>query len=419
MSNKNISRKNFLNASKGLAVYTALGGFKASAAGYKKNDTISVGLIGCGGRCRGPLMRALKRIPNTQINAVCDIYTGFLNSAHVIAGGRKRDVMKTDEYRKILDRKDIDAVVIATPDHWHAKMTMDACEAGKDVYVEKPATHDLEEGKKLIKTVRKTKRVVQVGAQQRTMPHLAALKKKIESKELDLGPVHRIHMQWNRNHTPFWPAIPKIKESEVDWNKFLGTAKKRPYDPYVYRNWRWMWDFGNGPLCDLMVHWLDFTNWLLSLPMPKRITSLGGNYTTKNHWETPDTIHTIFTYPKLKLTIDFAATFSNDHEAGSMRIMSEKASIYIDRARYEVTKQKGGQGQKDEMIDQMSLSDGPRGMGNYNADYDAAGLHITDWLNGIRTRKDPTDYIESAVHAADVAHYGNIAYKEKRMVEIG
>ncbi len=391
----------------------ALGGYRATARGYAKNETISIGVIGTGGRARGSLMPALKTIPGVRIDAVCDVYDYHLRSAHVTAGGREREVIQATDYRELLDRDDIDAVVVGTPDHWHTPITIDACEAGKDVYVEKPLTHNLDEGERIIKVQRRTKRVVQVGAQQRTMPHFVEFRKRIESGEIDLGPVHRIHMQWNRNRTPYNKPTYKISPSQVDWKRFLGNAPDQPFDPFRMRNWRWIWDFGNGPLGDLMVHWLDAVNWLFDLPMPRRIVSLGDNYTTKGAWETPDTIKTVFEYPDRGLLMDFECTFSNDHEHGSMRIMGERASVYMDRARFEVTPQGKSKAQPDSMV----VSQGSKGQGNY-PDYNAAALHIADWLEAVRERRDPVEPVEEGVRAANVCHYGNIALRERRLVEI-
>ncbi|MCF7848225.1 MAG: Gfo/Idh/MocA family oxidoreductase [Kiritimatiellales bacterium] len=399
----------------------AAGGYSATAKGYAKNETISLGVIGTGGRMRKTLMQALKEIPGVQVNGVCDVYDDFRRSAHVMVGGRERKVFETADHRALLDRKDIDAVMIATPDHWHTPITIDACEAGKDVYCEKPLTHKLEEGPRVIEAVRRTKRVVQVGAQQRTMPHLVELRRRIKTGEIDLGPVHRVHMQWNRNHTPYSKPNYRIKPEQVDWQRFLGNAPQQPFDPFRMRNWRWMWDFGNGPLSDLMVHWLDATNWLLDLPMPRRIASIGGNYTTAGTWETPDTIITTSEYPDRQLLADFECTFSNNHEDGSMRIMGERATVYIDRARFEITPQhpqRKSKSKAESKMESMVVSEGKRGQGNY-AGYNAAALHIAEWLQAARERRDPSDYVETAVQACNVCHYGNASYREKRMIEIG
>ena len=158
----------------------------SQAQSFAKNDTMQFGLIGCGGRMRR-LIEGLGKNSRTRIVAVCDVYDDFLNSTHVLVGGRDRDIQKTTRHEDVLARIDIDAVIIATPDHWHAPITIDAVEAGKHVYVEKPVTHKLEEGHPLIEAVKRSGKKVQVGAQQRTMPHLVVLKQKLDSGEIDPG----------------------------------------------------------------------------------------------------------------------------------------------------------------------------------------------------------------------------------------
>ena len=269
----------------GAASYS-LSGCRTVHQSYIKNETINIGLIGCGGRMRGALVRGLGNIPEKNIVAVCDVYDDFLNSAHVLVGGRDREVQKTKYYEELLNRKDIDAVIVATPDHWHVPITIDAVEAGKHVYVEKPVTHNLAEGQQLIEAVRRTGMTVQVGAQQRTMPHLVVLMQKLDSGEINLGKVTRVHMQWCRNTGPYNgdPSY-RITEDQVDWKRFLGNAPDQPFDALRMRNWRWIWDFGNGPLGDLMVHWLDATNWLLDLPLPSQVIMSGGKYHRKGRVE--------------------------------------------------------------------------------------------------------------------------------------
>src|SRR5947208_15918642 len=182
------SRRSFLKASAASLAVSAVSASRVLGA----NDTLRVGCIGTGGRCRH-LMTALAKVPGVRMSAVCDIY-----DAHLEAGKKLADpkAAATKHYQEILDRKDIDAVLIGTPDHWHVPMTVAACAAGKDVYVEKPLTHDLSEGKPVIEAVRKSQRIVQVGTQQRSMPHI---QKGYEIyKESRLGQVLKVHLTWNR-----------------------------------------------------------------------------------------------------------------------------------------------------------------------------------------------------------------------------
>ncbi len=394
-----------------------LGGYTATAQGFAKNETINIGLIGCGGRMRNALVTGLAPIPGAKIVAVCDVYDDFLRSTHVTVGGRDRDVFQTKDHRALLEQKDIDAVIIATPDHWHTPITIDAIEAGKDVYVEKPVTHKLEEGPRLIEAKKRTGRIIQVGAQQRNMPHLIVLKQKLQSGEIDIGKITRVHMQWCRNTMPYTQPNFRITEDQVDWKRFLGNAPDQPFDPFRMRQWRWIWDFGNGPLGDLMVHWLDATNWLLDLPFPSQVVMSGGKYGRKGDMETPDITNCIMEYPELDMQMAYVSSWSNNLHKASVSIMGTDATIYFDRGRYEVTPQKSNSEPLAPVSESMISGTGPIGADFYS-DYKGATLHLSDWLTAIRENRDPADNVEAAVQAAAVAHYGNTSYREKRFVEI-
>lgn len=393
-----------------------LGGYQATAQGYAKNETLNLGLIGCGGRMRS-LHRGMEPIPGTQVVAVCDVYQDFLRSIHALVGGRDRDVFQTRYHEELLQRKDIDAVIVATPDHWHVPITIDAMEAGKDVYVEKPLTHKLEEGPRVISAQKRTGRKVQVGAQQRTMPHLVVLKQKLDSGEIDVGKISRVHMQWCRNTGPYREPKYKISQDQVDWKRFLGNAPDQPFDALRMRHWRWIWDFGNGPLGDLMVHWLDATNWLLNLPYPSQVVMSGGKYYRKGRTETPDITNCIMEFPELDMQMDYVSSWSNNLHKACTFIMGTDATIYLDRNRWELTPQRPNSEPVAPVSESLLASEGPRGI-DHAITYNAQTLHISDWLEAIRQDRDPVDHVEAGVQAASVCHHGNISYLQKRFVQL-
>src|SRR5436309_5320825 len=168
-----LSRRQWLKSLAAATAAAGIAGYTATAKGFAANETIAVGCIGTGGRCRR-LMQSLATIPGVKIVAVCDVWDFHLAEGRKLA---QPDAFPTKDYRSLLERKDIDAVVIGTPDHWHVPITVDACAAGKDVYVEKPLTHDLSEGARVIQAQNRNSRIVQVGTQQRSMPHLQAAAK--------------------------------------------------------------------------------------------------------------------------------------------------------------------------------------------------------------------------------------------------
>src|SRR5437763_6049539 len=229
----------------------------ASAASQAKapgaNDRIRAGIIGSGGRGRY-LTGQFKEL-GVEMAGVCDIY-----EANLQAGLREDNTgaRAFDYYRKLLDDTSFDAVIVATPDHWHARMVIDAVEAGKDVYVEKPMAHKIEEGFQVIEAVRRTKRVVQVGMQRRSAEMFLEAKRIMDSGQL--GEV-RLVTSWWYNNTSSLTKRPLA--SKLDWDKWLGSSPKRPLDPMRFFNWYYFWDYSGGLLIGQAAHILDAIQWFM------------------------------------------------------------------------------------------------------------------------------------------------------------
>ncbi len=381
-------------------------GFTATGRGYFANETINVGCIGTGGRCRR-LMEALVKLPGVRITAVCDIWDAALEAGRKLADPK---AAPTKDYPELLARKDVDAVLIGSPDHWHVPMTIDACAAGKDVYVEKPLTHDLEEGAAVIAAEKEHRRVVQVGTQQRSMPHFQKAYEIVKSGQL--GDIHRVHLSWNRNTPRHQAGKIDIDPKSVDWKRFLGKAREQPFDAYRFRNWRWFWDFGGGILTDLMVHFIDVANWYLGLDYPATATTIGDHYMTKGLWETPDTIQTLLNYPEKKVQLFFEGTFFNARNAARIEFMGRDATLYVDRGRYEVHPERGRNLPPSELV----LGKGPRGADFYDTP-DGETLHLANWIECIRSRKTPNCPAEAGVIAVKGAHLGNQAYRTGQVAQ--
>ncbi|MFN7920312.1 MAG: Gfo/Idh/MocA family oxidoreductase [Bryobacteraceae bacterium] len=380
----------------------------SQAAFAGPNDRIRIAVLGCGGRARH-LLGALKKITGAEVVGVADVWDSSLEQSRPFATS---GAFFTKEYREALERKDVDAVLIASPDHWHVPMTVDACAAGKDVYVEKPLTHDLSEGPRVIEAQNRYKRIVQVGTQQRSMPHIAEARQIVQSGQL--GRVHKVHMTWNRNAPRGQRVVYDIDPKTVDWKRFLGSARPQPFDEYRFRNWRWFWDFGNGILTDLMVHWLDTVHWILDLDKPDTAMSMGDQFASKGVWETPDTIQTFLHYRRQQVQAYFEGTFINQHNAAMTEIMGSDATLYIDRGRYEIHPEPNNK--KGIEYREKILGKGRRGADFFDQP-DGELLHLTDWLDAIRTRRAPSTPAEAGVSAAAAAHYGNMAYRTGRVVD--
>lgn len=376
----------------------------ASAVAYPASDTVNVGCIGTGGRCRG-LMRALSGVPGTKITAVCDIWDDALDQAKSLADPQ---ASATKDYERLLARSDVDAVIIGSPDHWHVPMTVDACEAGKDVFVEKPLTHDLSEGESVVRAQDDYGRIVQVGTQQRSMPQFEKAREILRAGKL--GTVHKVHMTWNRNRTVGPPRSYDIDPTSVDWERFLGNAPSQPFDPFRFRNWRWFWDFGGGILTDLMVHWIDAVYWLLDLPDPAVATTIGDTFGF-DRWETPDTIQTLLQFPDRELQVYFEGTFVNQRNKAMIEIMGTRGTMYLDRGRYEIYPE------PESGLSPEDFSPGTRERG---ADFDVDGEtpHLQNWIDSVRTRKKPVNPAESGVKACVAAHMANLAFRTGQVARL-
>lgn len=391
-------RRDFLAATSALLA----GSLTETARGFAANDTLRVGLIGCGGRCRH-LAKSFPGLPNVTITAVCDVWDNNLAEGLKIAGPK---AFATKNHEELLARKDVDAVLIGSPDHWHVPLTVDACKAGKDVYVEKPLTHDLDEGKAAVQAQNDHKRVVQVGTQQRSMTHI------IKAYELlkagTIGKVHKVHCTWNRNAARAQRFKDAMDPKAVDWKRFLGTAKEQPFDAYRFRQWRWFWDFGGGIFTDLMVHWIDVVHWFLDLGHPASAASVGDFYSAKGVWETPDTVQTLLRYPDKEVQVYFEGTFSNNRNGSMCEFMGTEGTLYLDRGRYEVIPDRDKK--KPEPSALILGTDPRRGLDFYDKP-DGELLHLANWVEAIRGRKKPSCPAEAGVSAASAAHLANQSLK--------
>jgi predicted dehydrogenase len=397
-------RRDFLRTA---GVITAAAVAGAPQRAFSANETLNIACIGTGGRCRH-LLGALVRIPNVRIAGLCDVWDVALNETRKFADAK---AVTTKNYKEVLDRKDIDAVLIATPDHWHVPITIDACAAGKDVYVEKPLTHDLSEGKAVIEAQNKHQRIVQVGTQQRSMPHIAQARERL--KEGRIGKVVKVHLTWNRNSDRVRRNKLGVDPKTVDWKMFLGSTREQPFDEYRMRNWRWYWDFGGGIFTDLMVHWIDVAHWLLDLDHPEKAVSLGEFNTAKDVWETPDTVQTILHYPG-GLQAHFEGTFSNANYGAMITFMGTEGSLYIDRGRYEIHPDWNRKGKPEEVI--LGTNPDRKGADFYDKP-DGELVHLQNWIDCVRGRKVPTAPAEAGVSGASAAHLANQALRNGGIAE--
>jgi predicted dehydrogenase len=386
-------RRTFFATASGLAI----GARMANASAQGANDRVRIGIIGTGGRARG-LMTLLKKLPGNEMTAICDVYEPRLLQAAEIAGS---SALKVADYRRILDSRDIDAVLIGTPDHWHKQMTLDAIAAGKDVYVEKPVSHSIEEGVELVKAVEASKQVVQTGTQQRSWEHWVLGKQLVDAGKL--GQITFVQTYWYQhersgNYQP-------VSLDKLDWKRWLGSAPDQPFKPERFYQWRHFWDFGGGCLTDLMTHWIDVVHWYMDVDAPLSAMTTARSYNLKL-WEAPDTVSTTIEFPK-NFIAAYLGTYVSRVDDGGLEFRGDKGTLKIDRARLAFYRD-------DAAYVPGSLTPEPdifvRSSG------DGTLTHLQNWLDCIKSRKTPNANIRVAHQAARTSHIANASLKAGRAV---
>jgi predicted dehydrogenase len=356
------------------------------------NDRIRIAGIGVGGRGAYDLGLAAKA-ENTQVVAVADVYAPRLAE---IKEKLAPTGLAFKDYRELLDRKDVDAVIIGSPDHWHVQMIIDAVSAGKDVYCEKPVSHSVEEGEKLLSATADSKQVVQIGYQQRSWPHYIAASEIFKSGRL--GAVPLIQSSWYQRYSH---TVKPSEASAIDWKAFLGSAPDQPFDPQRRANWRWFWDFGGGHLTDLFSHWVDVIHWYTGESAPDAIAALGTRDVFPEY-ECPDTITATYQYPK-GFNIVHTGSLASSIEDGNIVFRGHEATMRLNRQGYAVFDERSNRAGA--LLPPPALVvDSPR---------DGTIDHMQNFLDCVRSRKTPNAPVVSSVAAARAAHLGNIAYRKR------
>jgi predicted dehydrogenase len=388
MSDIPVPRRAFL---RGAAAMTALSYSRV----YGANDRIQVGLVGAGERGRYDTGNFVKT-GKADVAAVCDIYGNNIDQAK----SQWPSAKSFTDHRKLLETKELDVAVIGVPDHWHAVVAIDALNAGKDVYVEKPLTRTLEEGPLIVKAARVNNRVCQVGMQQRSGKHYIEAKQEyVDGGKLGKVTLARTWWHGNTYHLRKAPESLTQQPSNLDWAHFLGPLKWRDWDPQQYWNWRAYLDFGGGQVTDLFTHWIDVVHMFLGQDIPISSQAAGGVYNYKDGRTAPDTINVLNEYPK-DLTATFEATLVPGITGAGIEFCGTLGKLYIDRAHYTFTPA----GRNAQPIDVKASS---------NIDMD----HVENFLDCVKTRKLPNGDVLIGHRSAQASHLGNISYMQKRRID--
>lgn len=344
MKNTNISRRKFVQrvagSTAGIAVFGSSLGM--SAASYSRivgaNERLNIGVIGCGGMSNEHMKALLqmKKSDNIDITAVCDVYTKRLDQAKELT---KAQAFKN--YQDILGNKNIDYVLIATPEHWHYQMTIDAISAGKHIYVEKPMSHTIEQAKDITEKIAASQLKLQVGVQGMSDDSYETAHKMIQ--EGALGKVVMAHIDYSRNYPDdFWAyeidadAKPGVN---LDWEAWLGPAPKRPWDPRRYFQWRRYWDYSGGIATDLFIHRLTRIIKAVGLQFPDYVVGTGGTWNfVDSVAEIPDTFNMMLDYPE-KTTVMLVSSLANDMPIRHV-IRGHEATLEFTKEGFTITPQK-------------------------------------------------------------------------------
>lgn len=430
-----LNRRHFLKFTS-LAIAGANFPMLAEAPGRRisANDHIQIALIGAGIQGQGDTKFALQ-VPGTKLVAVADCYDGRLAHAKELWGS---DLFTTRNYREILERKDIDAVIIATPDHWHKQAAVDAMKAGKDVYCEKPMIHLYEDGPEIIETANSTKRIIQVGSQR--VSSMVYIKAKELLASGAIGKLNMVTAQWDRNSsTGAWNySIPLDASTETcDWPRFLGTAPKIPFNAERFFQWRKWKDYGSGVAGDLFVHLFSGTHFITGSHGPNRAMATGGIRFWKDGRDAPDVMLGLFDYPEgfnLSLRVNFVdggdegEGFIFTGSEGTMeisgnsvtvnRVPREKEPGYtVDTFTYDMQKRYVEQ-YRERYPQEHPTGAPPRGVEKFVAPkgYVDSYDHFHNFFDSVRTRKPVVEDAVFGFRAAGAALLSNLSIERGNAV---
>jgi len=374
------------------------------------NDRIRLGVIGTGRQGIDNMQNFMQH--GVEVAAVCDVYQPNLEKGLKAAGGKAKTFT---DFRRLLEEKDIDVVINATPDHWHALPTVEACKAGKDVYVEKPTCVAVEEGKKIVEAARKYKRVVQVGTWQRSNLHFQKAVQAVED-----GLIGQVTFARTWNYSNIYPqGIGNPPDSEVppglDWDMWLGPAPKVPFNWNRFgvgdrwSTFRYFYDYANGWLGDWCVHLLDIVHWAMKVDGPTAVTASGAKFYLQDNSDTPDTLQVTFEYPTFVCTYENRLCNGNSmygHGYG-IEFHGTDGTMFVDREGFQVYPE-------NMMFEKKRLGRTPA----MQMDQVNDGLldHVANMLECMRTRNNPASDIVIGHRTSSACLLGNVALRSKERI---
>jgi predicted dehydrogenase len=387
------------------------------------NDRVQIGFIGYG-LIGAQHVHDFKNLPDVALIALSDVYEPRLREGRLACGPRAKGY---NDFRRLLDDQDIQAVVISTPDHWHALMTIMACAAGKDVYVEKPLTLFVREGRWMMTAARRYRRVVQVGTQQRSGRHYADAMKLLQDGHI--GKIHTVRMGSFRNVMPGFGAPPDSDPpADMNYDLWLGPAPQRRYNPNrsLY-HFRWFWDYSGGQMTNLGAHEIDIVHWVMKVKAPQAVASSGGRLALADNGETPDTQDALFEYPGFTALWSHREGSRGQREGEGLEFFGTKGSMTLSRSGFQVFPDMKVPPQNQIPEFQGHPVGGPERVASgtlapwcepvrgkvYN---DLLASHARDFIDCVKSRRQPVSSLEEAHSVATACHLANISLRLGRKV---
>jgi predicted dehydrogenase len=381
---------------------TFLVGGSASLLYVAPSDQIVLGVIGSGGRGTA-VMTVFQMDPEVRVGAICDVYEPNLEKALAAAARMPGNQPKAyRNYKELLDNKDLQAVLIASPEHWHHRMVLDALAAGKDIYVEKPLCQAPEQGVELVEAEKRSKNIVQVGMQRRSYDLFVEARKVVTSGML--GTVRMVRSWWLNNYLNE-PPVTKL-DGKLDWEQWQGPAKRHPFNPNRFRNWRFFTDYAGGIVADQGAHIYDGIHMLMGAGYPQAVTAAAGK-PHKPGVETPESVVVIAEYPE-----DFIGVFSINYAAMRYKQKNDQLNqLDGDKGRLDI-------GRDDFRAYRQGAEDDPvASMVSAKGFSKATDMHVQDFLECVRTRRKPTAPMALGFQSALVVQMANISLKQGRRVK--
>ena len=373
------------------------------------NDRVRLGMIGVGGRGQDLLKQVLE-VPNAQLVAIADVYTRSRDQAKQLAPG----IQTLDDHRRLLEMKDIDGVIVASPLHIHARHFLDTLAAGKDLYSEKTMTWSIPEAEECLAAAKKSDRVVQIGLQHESSGSLADARKWIKAGIV--GKVAQVE-SWMSRNTPHGKGqwVRKVPSDctaqNVNWKAFLNGRPDREFDPFKFINWRLYWEFSGGNITENMVHQIAWIMTALDLPEPSAASMSGGVFSEKDGRQVPDTIAVTLEYPT-DTVVTWQSTFSNSRYGLGERLLGTDGTIEHISGATDMVSGRSAEGIR-YYPEKVNRHEGTALSGET-----ANQNHMANWIDCMRNRKTPNAAVEIGYRSSIAAHMANISYRRKQRVTL-